>query len=60
MRASDNSHLKSSAFADKKPSFAKSPYSLTSQIAEEAEWLPAQVHERQSRLAELAPKAWPV
>lgn len=60
MRASDNSHLKSSAFADKKPSFAKSPYSLTSQIAEEAEWLPAQVHERQARLAELAPKAWPV
>lgn len=60
MRASDNSHLKSSAFADKRLSFAQSPYSLTSQISEVDEWLPEQINARQQTLAELAPKAWPV
>jgi hypothetical protein len=60
MRASDNAHLKSSDFAKKKPSFAKSPYSLTKQIAEAAEWTPSQVHQRQNRLAALAAKAWPL
>lgn len=60
MRASDNSHVKSSDFAEKKQSFTKSPYSLTSEIAEEEHWLPAQVESRQAKLAELAPKAWPV
>ena len=60
MRASDNSHLKSSAFAEKKGSFAKSPYALTSQIAEQDDWGPAQVNDRQDELAQLAPKAWPL
>jgi hypothetical protein len=60
MRASDNSHLKSSAFEDKRLSFAKSPYSLTRGIAEAKEWMPEQIIGRQQKLAELAPKAWPV
>jgi hypothetical protein len=60
MRASDNSHLNSSSFADKKASFAKSPYTLTNQVAEEDEWTTSQVHERQVKLAQLAPAAWPV
>jgi uncharacterized protein with ParB-like and HNH nuclease domain len=60
MRASDNSHIKSSDFSEKRPSLAQSPYSLTSQIAGEEDWLPAQIEARQARLADLAPKAWPV
>jgi hypothetical protein len=60
MRASDNSHLKSSAFSEKKASFAKSPYILTKQIAEEDAWGPAQVADRQVGLAQLAAKAWPL
>lgn len=60
MRASDNSHIKSSAFSEKKASFAKSPYALTSQIAEEEDWTPKEVQTRQESLAALAPAAWPM
>ena len=60
MRASDNSHLKSGSFEDKKVSFAKSPYALTSRIAEEEVWTSAQVDARQEGLAALAPEAWPI
>lgn len=60
MRASDNSHLNSSSFADKKSSFAKSPYALTKQVSEEDTWTTSEVHERQVKLAQLAPAAWPV
>lgn len=60
MRASDNAELRSSKFADKKAVYAKSPYLLTSQVAECAEWTAAQIVTRQKTLADLALKAWPI
>ena len=60
MRASDNSDIKSDAFAEKKKVFAASPYLLTSQIAELDDWTPEAILERQRRLAALAVETWPV
>lgn len=47
LRASDNSGLKSEAFTDKKQVYAKSPYSLTSQIADVDEWTSKTIADRQ-------------
>lgn len=60
MIAKDNSDLKSSAFADKKPAFAKSPYKTTSMIAQATDWTPKAIADRQAELAVLAVKAWPL
>lgn len=60
MRASDNGYVKSGSFEDKRESYSRSPYALTACIAEETEWTPTQIEERQRRLAELAPTAWPI
>jgi hypothetical protein len=60
MRASDNSVLKSAGFEEKKVVLADSPYSLTAQIGQQAEWTPATIQERQKELAELAVRAWPI
>jgi hypothetical protein len=40
LRASDNSDLKSMSFKDKKKVYKQSPYVLTSQIANLADWSP--------------------
>lgn len=60
MRASDNSDLRSAAFAEKKKVFANSPYVLTSHVASFANWTPQAIAERQLKLGELAVKTWPV
>ncbi|MGO8914709.1 MAG: DUF262 domain-containing protein [Stellaceae bacterium] len=60
MRASDNSDLKSAGFAVKKPVYAKSPYVLTKQVADAADWTAADITERQKTLASFAVKAWPI
>jgi hypothetical protein len=60
MRASDNSAAKSAGFATKKPIFAKSPYLLTKQIADAAEWGWEEIVERQKSLAKIAVKTWPI
>ena len=60
MRASDNSTAKSAGFATKKPIFAKSPYVLTKQIADAAEWGWEEIVERQKTLAKIAVKTWPI
>jgi Protein of unknown function DUF262/Protein of unknown function (DUF1524) len=60
MRTSENSQLKSQAFADKKIVYAASPYLLTSQIAEVQGWTAETIDERQRTLAELALETWPV
>ena len=60
MRASDNSDLKSASFEVKKPTFAKSPYVLTKQIADAATWTNNEINERQKTLAMYAVKAWPI
>jgi hypothetical protein len=60
LRASLNSNLKSSAFADKKQQFAASPYITTKQVADVPDWTPATIDQRQKELATLALKAWPL
>lgn len=60
MIAKDNSELKSGPFSDKRPAFAKSPYKTTSMIASVADWTPEAIIERQSALAEIAVKTWPL
>jgi len=59
LRASDNSQLRSAGFAEKRQIYARSPYVLTSQIAELDDWTVNAIVERQKRLAELALKTWP-
>jgi hypothetical protein len=60
MRASDNSAAKSAGFGIKKPIFATSPYVLTKQIADAADWTTAEIVERQKTLAAIAAKTWPI
>jgi hypothetical protein len=59
-RASDNSDLKSAGFDEKKPTFAKSPYVLTKQIAEASNWTTEEINTRQKTIAVYAVKAWPI
>ncbi|MGE0199977.1 MAG: DUF262 domain-containing protein [Candidatus Melainabacteria bacterium] len=60
LRASLNSSLKSSAFADKKQQFSQSPYLTTKQVADATDWTPSTIGHRQKDLAVLALKAWPL
>jgi hypothetical protein len=60
LRAQDNSNLKSEAFADKKATYAASPYVLTGQVGDVIEWTPEAINERQKQLAALAVNTWPV
>jgi hypothetical protein len=60
MRASDNSAAKSAGFKTKKPIFAKSPYTLTNQIAAATDWTTAEITDRQKTLAGIAVKTWPL
>ena len=60
LRASDNSTLKSAGFAEKKPTFSRSPYELTKQISSCDNWRADEIIARQKTLAELAVRAWPI
>jgi Protein of unknown function DUF262/Protein of unknown function (DUF1524) len=60
LRATDNSTIKSAPFHDKKRTFAQSPYVLTKQIADAAEWRPDEIVERQKTLASIALRTWPI
>jgi Protein of unknown function (DUF1524) len=60
MRASDNSELKSASFDIKKPTFAKSPYVLTKQIADATAWTTDEINARQKILVAYAIMAWPI
>ncbi len=60
MKASDNSTAKSAVFDAKKPYFASSPYALTKQLGEASDWTPAEIADRQRKLAKIAIKTWPV
>lgn len=60
MRASQNGGMRSSSFEEKRAVFAESPYLLTKEVADNAEWSPRQVEHRQIRMAQFAPQAWPV
>lgn len=60
MRATDNSSVASDPFDNKKKIYAKSPYSLTSQISKLSAWTPKEIEARQKKFAESAIKTWPV
>lgn len=60
LRASDNSHLKSASFGDKKATYGQSPYVLTQKISEAQDWTRNEIDTRQKTLAKLAVKAWPI
>ena len=60
MRASDNSHAKSDAFAKKRAVYASSAYVLTQQIAQIDDWTTETIAARQRVLAQLAVQTWPV
>lgn len=60
LKAKDNSGIGSDEFSKKKQIFAKSPYKLTKMVGQEADWLPKNVSDRQTKLADLALKAWPL
>lgn len=59
LRASDNSHVRSDPFDSKRPTYAASPYVLTSQVAGVDAWTPTAIADRQRELATLAVKTWP-
>ncbi|MDE0312045.1 MAG: DUF262 domain-containing protein [Caldilineaceae bacterium] len=58
--AKSNSDLKSASFAEKREVYKKSPYKLTSQIADVPSWTETTIVERQKDLADLALRAWPL
>jgi hypothetical protein len=60
MRASENSKVRSAGFEAKRALYAASPYELTSEVAVYDEWTPEALAARQSKLATLAVKTWPV
>jgi Protein of unknown function (DUF1524) len=60
LRASDNSTAKSAAFSEKKPIFEASPYVLTSQIGDVDDWTATEITVRQTTLATIALKTWPM
>lgn len=60
LQASDNSSLRSRAYAEKRQTFAASPYNTTSQVADADTWTPAKIDDRQKVLANVALRAWPI
>ncbi len=60
LRNTSNSELGNAPFEDKREIFASSSYELTKEISSESEWGPAEIENRQERLAELAIEAWPL
>ncbi len=60
LRVRDNSHLKSEKFDLKRAVYAKSPYELTRQVSLYDDWTTQKIEDRQSVLADLALKTWPL
>ncbi len=58
LTARDNSVVKSDGFEVKRPVYGRSPYRLTSQIADQDKWSSEEIVERQRVLAKIAVKTW--
>ncbi len=58
MPKTPNDKLGNKSFATKKPELEASQFVLTQEIGANATWTPAQIRERQTRLAALAISAW--
>lgn len=59
-KRSENRGFGNDEFADKKTNLAASSYDLTSAIGKSSDWTPTEIEARQTRLAKLAVKAWPL
>jgi hypothetical protein len=60
LAAKANSQLGCAPFSQKRKVYAESTLLLTQEIAESRDWGPKQIDRRQSGLAALAPKVWPL
>jgi hypothetical protein len=60
MQAKTNSDFKSAPFAEKKATYAASPYELTRQLAGAADWTTAEITRRQRTMADMALATWPL
>lgn len=60
LKKSQNNRIGNKPFAAKKPVLQSSSLLLTEEVGKEADWTPSAVDERQSKLAELAVKTWPL
>jgi Protein of unknown function (DUF1524) len=60
LHAGDNVGAANNTFAEKKPVYADSPLEITKMLATYDEWRPSQIDDRQSKLAELAVRVWPL
>lgn len=60
MKQKINSEIGNAGFDAKKGVFADSQFELTKKIASNDNWMPANIDARQSELAALAIKAWPI
>lgn len=58
--ASENARIGNGLIGSKRKVYVKSAFELTREIADEAEWGRDEIDERQSRLAVLAVKTWPL
>jgi hypothetical protein len=60
LRFSVNSALGNCGFTRKKVEYAKSDYVTTKAVADAADWGPAEIDDRQRKLAKQAVKIWPI
>jgi Protein of unknown function DUF262/Protein of unknown function (DUF1524) len=60
LKASSNSIIGNSAFADKRKVLKESAYLLTAEVGKKKGWGIKEIAERQKRLAALAVKTWPI
>jgi hypothetical protein len=60
MQASKNSTIGNAKFSDKRDALKNSTYLLTSEVAKQKTWGPAEINERQKDLAKLAVETWPL
>jgi hypothetical protein len=60
MKQKVNSEIGNTGFDEKKKVFADSQFELTKKIASNDHWLPSNIETRQSELAALAIKTWPI
>jgi hypothetical protein len=60
LQKSGNEAISTKPFAEKRVAYAASPYVTTSMIASETDWDAGTIEARQTQLASLALKAWPV
>jgi hypothetical protein len=60
LKASQNSVIGNSSFAEKKPLMKASGYVLTSAVGKKHSWGVKEINERQKSLAALAVRTWPI